>query len=92
MLSKTSIQAMYINRVKDLKALNAKWDKLIDLRANGEDVDDFLYNVEDDLKRAVIEFELLRLILDEDVGVDEDIKCYHADSPVQQIPISLLIL
>lgn len=67
MLSKTSIQAMYINRVKDLKALNAKWDKLIDLRANGEDVDDFLYNVEDDLKRAVIEFELLRLILDEDV-------------------------
>ena len=67
MLSKTSIQAMYINRVKDLKALNAKWDKLIDLRANGEDVDDFLYNVEDDLKRAGIEFELLRLILDEDV-------------------------
>ena len=54
MLSKTSIQAMYINRVKDLKALNAKWDKLIDLRANGEDVDDFLYNVEDDLKRAVL--------------------------------------
>lgn len=67
MLSKTSIQAMYINRVKDLKALNVKWDKLIALRANGEDVDDFLYNVEDDLKRAGIEFELLRLILDEDV-------------------------
>ena len=67
MLSKTSIQAMYINRVKDLQALTAKYDKLIDIRASGEDVDDFLYTVEYDLRRVSIEVELLRYILGEDV-------------------------
>lgn len=67
MLSKTSIQAMYINRVKDLNSLYGEYDKLNDCHINGEDVIDDMNDLCCDIDRFEAQLEILRLILDEDV-------------------------
>lgn len=67
MLSKTSIQAMYINRVKDLKSLYEKYNKLNDCHINGEDVIDDMNDLCSDINMLEPQLEILRFILDEDV-------------------------
>lgn len=55
MRSKTSIQAMYINRVKDLNSIYKDFANLIDRKISGEDVEE-LYSeiyVTNDLLKAV---------------------------------------
>ena len=67
MLSKTSIQAMYINRVKDLNSLYREYNKLNDRHINGEDVIDDMNDLCCDIDKLEAQLEILRLILDEDV-------------------------
>ena len=45
MLRKTSIQAMYINRVKDLKSLYGDFNTLIDRKIKGEDVEELYVEI-----------------------------------------------
>ncbi len=63
MLSKTSIQAMYINRVKDREKLCVEYDKLIDRRFRGDDVDEEIYSTELELNYLANEIGLLFEIL-----------------------------
>lgn len=65
MLSKTSIQAMYINRVKDSNSLYKEYNKLIDCKASGEDVIDYMNDLCSDIDRLDAQLEILRLILDD---------------------------
>ena len=67
MLSKTSIQAMYINRVKERDKLIAKYENLISRKAVGEFVDDELYETEYYIDSLYEHLEVLKLILEEDV-------------------------
>lgn len=67
MLSKTSIQAMYINRVKDLKSIYKDFTNLIYRKINGEDVEELFFEISEKSARLEIELELLKYILYEDV-------------------------
>jgi hypothetical protein len=67
MLSKTSIQAMYINRVKDLERAKNRIDNYSELAEDNDSYDIFLDSAIVDYERLETELELLRLILDEDV-------------------------
>lgn len=67
MLSKTSIQAMYINRVKDLNSIYKDFANLIDRKISGEDVDELYSEILEKVLKLNTELELLKLILDEDV-------------------------
>lgn len=67
MLSKTSIQAMYINRVKDLKSLYGDFNTLIDRKIKGEDVEELYVEISEKSIKLETELELLKFILDEDV-------------------------
>ena len=67
MLSKTSIQAMYINLVKERDELVAEYENLISRRAGGECVEDELYTTEHNLTWYYDKIGMLVKILDEDV-------------------------
>ena len=67
MLSKTSIQAMYINRVKDLKSLYGDFNTLVDRKIKGEDVEELYVEISEKSIKLETELELLKFILDEDV-------------------------
>lgn len=67
MLRKTSIQAMYINRVKDLKSLYGDFNTLIDRKIKGEDVEELYVEISEKSIKLETELELLKFILDEDV-------------------------
>ena len=67
MRSKTSIQAMYINRVKDLERAKNRIDNYSELAEDNDSYDIFLDSAIVDYERLETELELLRLILDEDV-------------------------
>lgn len=67
MRSKTSIQIMYINRVKDLNSLYGEYNKLNDRYVNGEDVIDDMNDLCCDIDKLEAQLEVLRLILEEDV-------------------------
>ena len=67
MLSKTSIQAMYINRVMDLKSLYGDFNTLIDRKIIGEDVEELYVEISEKSIKLETELELLKFILDEDV-------------------------
>ena len=67
MLSKTSIQAMYINRVKDLERAKNRIDNYSELAEDNDSYDIFLDSAIVDYERLETELELLRLILGEDV-------------------------
>lgn len=67
MLSKTSIQAMYINCVKDLKSLYGDFNTLIDRKIKGEDVEELYVEISEKSIKLETELELLKFILDEDV-------------------------
>ena len=67
MLSKTSIQAMYINRVKDLKSLYGDFNTLVDRKIKEEDVEELYVEISEKSIKLETELELLKFILDEDV-------------------------
>ncbi len=67
MLSKTSIQAMYINRVKDLNSIYKDFANLIDRKISGEDVEELYSEISEKVLKLNTELELLKRILDEDV-------------------------
>ena len=67
MRSKTSIQAMYINRVKDLERAKNRIDNYSELAEDNDSYDIFLDSAIVDYERLETELELLRLILEEDV-------------------------
>ena len=67
MLSKTSIQAMYINRVKDLNSIYKDFANLIDRKISGEDVEKLYSEISEKVLKLNTELELLKRILDEDV-------------------------
>jgi hypothetical protein len=66
MRSKTSIQAMYINRVKDLERAKNRIDNYSELAEDNDSYDIFLDSAIVDYERLETELELLRLILEED--------------------------
>ena len=67
MRSKTSIQAMYINRVKDLNSIYKDFANLIDRKISGEDVEELYSEISEKVLKLNTELELLKLVLDEDV-------------------------
>ena len=67
MLSKTSIQSMYINRFKDLNSLYGEYNKLNDRYFSGEDVIDDMNDLCCAIDELEIQLELLMFILGEDV-------------------------
>ena len=67
MLRKTGIQAMYINRIRDLQKVNAEYENLIDRRSLGEDVEDELGENIAEGSKLDTEISILRQILGDDV-------------------------
>lgn len=67
MKDKTTIQCMYINRVKDLNSLYEKYNKLIDRKVSGEDVIDDMNDLCCDMDKLNAQLEILKFILDEDL-------------------------